>query len=74
MFCRCWRRDVAQAPELCIALVGEAEANAKGPAGQPWASRASQLGVGAQDLQHAAVALPQEPEPRRHQLTVGAVL
>ncbi len=64
-------QDVAEAAELCSALVGEAELEcARGCHGvQRLQSR-----VVSQDVQHTTVCLPQELEPGRHLLPVCAVL
>ena len=48
-------QNVAQAPELGVALVGEAEAER---ARRGHGVQRLELGVGAQDLEHAAVGLP----------------
>ncbi len=64
-------QDIAEAAELGGALVGEAELEcARG------SHRVQRLQprVVAEDIQHAAVRLPQELEPRRHLLPVRAVL
>lgn len=64
-------QDVAEAPELCGALVGEAELEcARGCHGV----ERLQPRIIAQDVQHAAVRFPQELEPGRHLLPVRAVL
>eukprot|EP00967_Tisochrysis_lutea_P014901 scaffold16779_cov20-Tisochrysis_lutea.AAC.3 len=64
-------QDVTQPPELSCAPVLQAEL--EGLVGDH-GIQGLQLGVGAQDFQHAAVGLPQETEPGRHQLPVRTVL
>ena len=64
-------QDVTEAAELGGALVGEAELEcARGRHG----IQRLQPRIVAQDVQHAAVRLPQELEPGRHLLPVCAVL
>ena len=64
-------QDVAEAAELCGALVGEAEL--EGMCGRHGIQRL-QAAVVAQNVEHAAVCLPQELEPGSNLLPVCAVL
>mmetsp|Transcript_33886 Transcript_33886/g.95997 ORF Transcript_33886/g.95997 Transcript_33886/m.95997 type:complete len:275 (+) Transcript_33886:2389-3213(+) len=64
-------QDVAEAAKLGGALVLQAKLEG---ALRSHGVEGLQLGVVAQDVQHVAVCLPQELEPRSHQLALRAVL
>jgi len=64
-------KNVAEAAELCGALVGEAEL--EGMCGGHCIQRL-QAAVVTQNVKHAAVCLPQELEPGSNLLPVCAVL
>ena len=64
-------QDIAQAPELRapLPLQAEVERLARGHGVYSF-----KLGIDTENLEHRAVGLPEEAEPRRDQLTIRAVL
>ncbi len=64
-------QDVTEAAEFCGALVGEAELESVG--GRHGIQRL-QAAVVPQDVEHAAVRLPQELEPGRDLLPISPIL
>ena len=64
-------QDVTQPTEFCRALVDQAKLEGLGSC---HGIQALQLHIAPQHIQNGAIGLPQEFEPRRHQLSVCPVL